>query len=52
MPTTTEKTCAHQGCGCTVDAGKGVEKNGKSYCSQGCADGKGCDHPGCTCSGS
>ncbi len=41
--------CAHTACQCTIYQDKAVHKNGQSYCSQDCADGKGCHHPHCNC---
>ncbi|HKH21323.1 MAG TPA: metallothionein [Gammaproteobacteria bacterium] len=40
--------CAHQPCTCEVREG-GLEREGKRYCSQGCFEGTGCEHPGCNC---
>ena len=43
--------CAHKGCKCRVAEGgeKPVMWDGKAYCTQRCADGRGCDHEGCNC---
>ncbi|MBX3443830.1 MAG: hypothetical protein KF774_15585 [Planctomyces sp.] len=41
--------CSHAGCHCQADGENAVVRNGKSYCSKGCADGVGCNHPGCSC---
>lgn len=49
-PATTTKTCAHQGCDCRNDQYGGVEKGESWFCSEGCAEGSGCDHANCHCS--
>ncbi|MBI4455015.1 MAG: hypothetical protein HY644_03850 [Acidobacteria bacterium] len=36
--TMTEVSCAHQGCRCKVEQGKGVSRGGKTYCSEYCAE--------------
>jgi len=43
-----KRNCAHEGCDCTIPP-KAVSKTGPSYCSDACADGRGCDHPDCNC---
>ena len=43
-----KKKCAHEDCECRVSAAS-VVQDGKRYCSQGCADGNGCDHLDCGC---
>ena len=43
-----KQICAHDGCGCGIPP-KAVSKNGPSYCSDACAEGRGCDHPDCNC---
>lgn len=43
------KTCAHDGCGCASDQYGGVDKGDEWFCSQGCAEGSGCEHAGCRC---
>lgn len=45
----TEQVCEYDECSCQVDAASAVSQGGKDYCSQRCADGRGCDHPGCNC---
>jgi hypothetical protein len=44
--------CEHN-CTCDVNQGQGVERGGKRYCSETCADGhprgQGCGHQGCGC---
>lgn len=45
----TKEKCAHKGCSCQVIPSQGVHMNNKLYCSQECADGKGCHHSNCTC---
>ncbi len=42
------ETCAHEGCNCDVSKGS-VERDGKRYCSEECAQGKSCGHGGCAC---
>jgi len=41
--------CAHEPCSCVVTAGSGVIAGQQQYCSQGCAEGDGCDHETCHC---
>ena len=40
-------------CTCEVEQQKGIERSGKQYCSDTCADnhpgGQGCGHQGCNC---
>ncbi|WP_115132208.1 metallothionein [Synechococcus sp. N26] len=36
---TTNHPCACEPCGCSVNPEKAIEKEGKIYCSQPCADG-------------
>ncbi len=47
--------CACQDCVCIVGVTKAIQRDGRSYCCDECADGhkdhKGCDHAGCTCHG-
>ena len=33
-----DENCAHTGCSCKVDPGKGASKGGKSYCNDNCAN--------------
>jgi hypothetical protein len=53
MTTVTEMKCACEPCLCVVSTDKAVEKDGKYYCSDACAnahpDGQGCGHKGCGC---
>jgi hypothetical protein len=42
--------CAHGSCSCPVTAAEGVSARGKRYCSEGCMNGKGCEHESCNCS--
>jgi hypothetical protein len=35
------KKCSHPGCGCEIEPGSSVLKNGRSYCSQYCASATG-----------
>ena len=45
--------CACSDCVCVVDAKKALQREGRIYCSDECADhhksGGGCHHAGCTC---
>jgi len=41
--------CAYESCFCPADGEDVVEVGGKQYCSQGCADGDGCEHAECDC---
>ncbi len=53
MTTVTEIKCACESCVCVVSTNEAVEKDGKSYCGEACAnghtEGKGCSHQGCSC---
>ena len=49
MATPGQTKCAHDRCQCQVLADKAVTKDGRLYCSQDCADGKGCNHQNCAC---
>jgi metallothionein len=54
MTTVTQMKCACEPCLCVVSVDKAVEKEGKYYCSQACADEHkdgqtGCGHSGCGC---
>jgi hypothetical protein len=40
------RMCAHEGCSCRI--GPNAAGAGK-YCSEECASGVGCRHPGCDC---
>jgi hypothetical protein len=56
MSATVERVkCACSDCICVVDLKKGIERDGRVYCSDACADhhksGSGCQHAGCTCHG-
>lgn len=46
---TDQLACAAESCVCHVDANTAVQAAGQLYCSQRCADGRGCDHTGCNC---
>jgi len=48
----TQARCAHEGCTCIVAVNVAVVRNQEYYCSLGCADGAGCAHADCGCSGS
>ena len=48
MKNQSPKMCAHEDCECRVTAAS-ISQDGKRYCSQGCADGKGCNHLECGC---
>ncbi len=41
--------CAHKTCKCRCDHDECVRYEGLMYCSQRCADNRGCDHEGCNC---
>ncbi|HAG82666.1 MAG TPA: metallothionein [Cyanobacteria bacterium UBA11162] len=53
MTTVTDMKCACESCLCIVSTDSAVQKEGKYYCSQACADshpdGQGCGHKGCEC---
>jgi metallothionein len=53
MATVTTMKCACETCLCVVSLAEAIEKNGKYYCCDACADGhpdsKGCGHTGCGC---
>jgi metallothionein len=53
MIAVTTMKCACESCLCVVSIADAIEKNGKYYCCQACADGhtseKGCGHKGCGC---
>jgi hypothetical protein len=42
-------SCAFDACKCDLSAESIVRQAGKAYCSQRCADGRGCDHADCNC---
>ena len=43
------KRCAAESCVCEVERADAVSSEGSLYCSERCADGRGCDHAGCNC---
>jgi len=51
--TVTQMKCACTECLCIVSPEQAVEKDGKYFCSEVCAQGHaeaaGCGHPGCEC---
>lgn len=53
MATVTQMKCACEACLCVVAVEDAIKKNGKSYCSEECAEGhpqgEGCGHSGCEC---
>ena len=54
MTTVTQMKCACESCLCVVDIGSAIDKDGKHYCSDACANGHsdgstGCAHSGCNC---
>ncbi|HIK31896.1 MAG TPA: metallothionein [Oscillatoriales cyanobacterium M59_W2019_021] len=55
MTAVTQMKCACESCSCTVSAESAVQKDGRYYCCEACAnghpDGAGCGHPGCACNG-
>lgn len=42
--------CSNGPCTRDVSPENVVPHDGKNYCSQGCAEGRGCEHPECGCS--
>lgn len=52
-PTVNLMKCACESCLCIVDTTKAIQKDGKNYCSDICANGHpngvGCSHSGCQC---
>lgn len=42
-------TCEYKSCKCTTTTGEAIRSEGHTYCSQRCADGRGCDHEHCNC---
>lgn len=46
---TSKVMCAHKSCKCHADTPDGVRYEGLLYCSQRCADDRGCDHKDCNC---
>jgi hypothetical protein len=56
MTTAVEVKCACEPCVCVVNPETAVQKDGKYYCSEACANGhtdgsSGCGHKGCDCHG-
>jgi metallothionein len=53
MTTVTQMKCACDSCLCVVDLSSALQKDGKPYCSEACANGHaggtGCGHAGCGC---
>ncbi|MDJ0730489.1 MAG: metallothionein [Crocosphaera sp.] len=51
--TVTQMKCACSSCVCIVSIGDAIQKGGKYYCSDACANGhpsgSGCSHQGCEC---
>ena len=47
--TPTLQHCAFKPCKCTLDPVHAVHRDGQAYCSERCADGRGCDHSHCNC---
>lgn len=43
--------CDHAGCKCVVHSAEMVQRNEHVYCSERCADDRGCDHHDCNCGG-
>jgi len=44
-----QDNCAHGNCECEVEAGAGVSKDGKNYCSEFCAGSEGASLEDCEC---
>ncbi|MCL1472774.1 metallothionein [Argonema antarcticum] len=53
MTTVTSMKCACEPCLCNISISDAVQKDGKYYCSDACANGHtdrtGCGHHGCGC---
>ncbi len=53
MTSVTEMKCACESCLCIVATNDALEKDGKYYCGEACAnshpDGATCGHHGCNC---
>jgi hypothetical protein len=53
MATVTQMKCACEPCLCVVSLEQAVQKDGKYYCSEACANGhqsgEDCGHRGCGC---
>lgn len=47
MPTIIE--CAAESCVCQLERAQAVSREGLLYCSERCAEGRGCDHADCNC---
>jgi hypothetical protein len=43
------RTCAFKPCDCELTSDQIVRRDGTEYCSERCADGRGCDHADCNC---
>jgi hypothetical protein len=43
------QSCAFEACKCEPTGETMVRKDGAAYCSERCADGRGCDHADCNC---
>ena len=41
--------CGYEPCQCSLLDDQGVTIDNVRYCSQGCAEGRGCDCPNCNC---
>jgi hypothetical protein len=41
--------CAYKRCDCHVTRGAAVRRGERLYCSELCADGRGCPHKDCNC---
>ena len=52
---TNEVKCACSDCKCSVSAEHAVQRDGKTFCCEACANGHkdhaGCEHDGCGCHG-
>jgi Prokaryotic metallothionein len=44
-----DESCAHPDCDCEIEAGAGVSKDGKNYCSEFCAASEGASIEDCEC---
>jgi hypothetical protein len=48
--TQTQAECAFEGCSCVLDEEeRPITRGGEQFCSERCADQRGCDHADCNC---
>lgn len=48
-PLNLNQKCDHEPCHCVPGPDDAFTKGKSVFCSEGCADGKGCDHTECNC---